>query len=153
MTAVADSRLRVPALCGPLSLTLQAQPLIPSGRTTDMTDWRAVGIGFLVSIIAGLLAFLLPVIGHIGAGLIGGFAAGYVAGGNVWNGLWHGLLAGAIGGVVALLFGGLVTVVGGVGAGPIGGLAGLSVLVLGLLIAFVLALDSAIGGAVGSLLS
>ena len=50
-----------------------------------MTDWRAVGIGFLVSVVAGIVAFVLPVIGHVGAGLLGGFAAGYVAGGGIWS--------------------------------------------------------------------
>jgi len=37
-----------------------------------MTDWRAVGYGFIVMLIAGLLATFAPIVGHIGAGLIRG---------------------------------------------------------------------------------
>ena len=37
-----------------------------------MTDWRAVGIGFLVHVLLGLIGFALPGIGHLAAGLIGG---------------------------------------------------------------------------------
>jgi len=43
------------------------------------TDWRAVGNGFLGSIVTGVVAFLRPGIGHIGAGLIGGGVTGYLA--------------------------------------------------------------------------
>ncbi|WP_199242299.1 DUF5518 domain-containing protein, partial [Halorubrum sp. SD626R] len=48
-----------------------------------MTNWRAVGYGFVVMIVAGLLATFAPIVGHVGAGLIGGFVAGYVAGGGL----------------------------------------------------------------------
>ena len=48
-----------------------------------MTDWRAVGYGFVVMLIAGLLATFVPVVGHIGAGLLGGFVSGYLAGGGL----------------------------------------------------------------------
>lgn len=82
-----------------------------------MTDWRAVGYGFIVMLIAGLLATFAPIVGHIGAGLIGGFVAGYVAGGGLLSGTWHGLLAGSVSGIVVTLilaaFGGLVGLAGG----------------------------------------
>ena len=42
----------------------------------SMTDWRAVGYGFAVMLIAGLLATGAPGLGHAAAGLIGGFVAG-----------------------------------------------------------------------------
>jgi hypothetical protein len=119
-----------------------------------MTDWRAVGIGFLVSIVAGIVAFALPVVGHIGAGLIGGGVAGYLAESGIGSGAWHGLLAGAVGGIVlALLFGLGAGFLGSIAAGPGGGLLGAGVFVVGVIIAFVLAIDSAIGGAVGGLLA
>ena len=123
-----------------------------------MTDWRAVGIGFVVGVITGLIAFAVPLIGHIGAGLIGGFAAGYVACSDgrdgIGRGAWHGLLAGAIGGIVlAVVFAVLVLFVGVLAGGPAGVLGGASVFVGGVLIAFVLALDSAVGGAIGALVA
>lgn len=118
-----------------------------------MTDWRAVGIGFLVQLVLGVFAFAIPGLGHVGAGLIGGFVAGYLAGGGLLRGAWHGTLAGAIGGlVVAVLLAGLVTFVGSIGLGPLGALAGGGVFVLVAVTALLLAIDSAIGGAVGGLL-
>ena len=118
-----------------------------------MTDWRAVGYGFVVMLIAGLLASFAPVVGHVGAGLIGGFVAGYVAGGGLLSGAWHGLLAGSVSGVVVTLllaaFGGLV----GLAGGPVGSLlGGAGVLVVGLFLTFLFAVDSALAGAVGGVL-
>jgi len=120
-----------------------------------MTNWRAVGIGFVVLFVAGALATALPVIGHIGAGLLGGFAAGYVAGGGLTNGAWHGLLAGAIGGIaVAAVFALVVGVLGVAVGGPFGGAVGFGgVLFGGAAIALLLAIDSAIAGAIGALVA
>ncbi len=118
-----------------------------------MTDWSAVVWGFVTIVVGGLLATALPGVGHLAAGIVGGAVAGYLAGGGVLSGTWHGLLAGMLGGVVvAVLFGVLVTLVASVGLGPFGALAGGAVLVGGLAIAFVTAVDSALGGAVGGLL-
>jgi len=126
---------------------------IPRSATGRMTDWRAVGYGFVVMLIAGLLATFAPVVGHVGAGLIGGFVAGYVAGGGVLSGTWHGLLAGSVSGVVVTLilaaFGGLV----GLAGGPVGSLlGGAGVLVVGLFLTFLFAIDSALAGAIGGVL-
>ena len=107
-------------------------------------------LGFGAGIVVGLFAFALPVIGHVGAGLVAGVVAGVLAGGGVASGAWHGLLAGSLGGILlGLVFG----VVGAVAAGPIGGLIGGSgAFLVAVLIAFVFAIDSAIGGAVGGLI-
>lgn len=96
--------------------------LFPSRLRSCTTDWRAVGYGFVVMVIAGLLASFAPVIGHIGAGLIGGFVAGYVAGGG---------LVGLVGGPIGSLLGG----------------AGVSV--IGLFPTLLFAIDSALAGAIG----
>jgi len=120
-----------------------------------MTNWRAVGIGFVVLFVAGALATAIPVVGHIGAGLLGGFAAGYVAGGSFTNGAWHGLLAGAIGGIaVAAVFALVVGVFGVAAGGPFGGIVGFGgVLFGGAVIALLLAIDSALAGAIGALVA
>jgi hypothetical protein len=119
-----------------------------------MTDWRAVGWGFAVLVGGGLLATTLPGIGHAAAGLAGGFVAGYLAENGLVGGAYHGLLAGAIGGVVvAVLFGVAVGLVATVGLGPLGPLAGGAAALAGIVVAVVLALDSAVAGAVGGLVS
>jgi hypothetical protein len=119
-----------------------------------MTDWRAVGYGFVTIVVAGLFATLLPGIGHAFAGALGGFVAGYLAENGVVSGGWHGLLAGMVGGVVvAAFFAGIVTVVGTLGLGPLGALAGGAVFVAGVVIAFLLALDSALFGLLGGLVA
>jgi len=119
-----------------------------------MTNWRAVGIGFLALLVASVLGVALPLFGHAAAGLVGGFVAGVIAGGGLLRGAWHGLLAGAMAGavwtVVLAAVGGLLGVVT---ADPVvGAVGGAGVLVVGLLLSFVFALDSAVAGAVGGLL-
>ncbi|SFS13162.1 hypothetical protein SAMN05216559_4212 [Halomicrobium zhouii] len=120
-----------------------------------MTNWRAVLWGFVAGIVFGLLAFAIPVIGHVGAGLVAGGVAGYLAGGGLASGAWHGLLAGALDGIVlALLVSPVAALLGGLGGGPVGSLVGgLGVVVIGVLVAAVFAIDSAIGGAIGVLFS
>jgi hypothetical protein len=114
------------------------------------TQWRAVAVGFVVVLVVGAVGLTLPVVGQVGAGLVGGFAAGYLAGGGAGNGAWNGLLAGAISGVLltvaVALVGGLV----GLAAGPLGGLlGGAGVLIVGVVLTLLFAVDSAIAGAVG----
>jgi hypothetical protein len=79
------------------------------------TNWRAVGGGFLIAVVLGLVA---PGVGHVAGGFIAGLVAGYMTGG-VLSGVRHGLLAGATGGVVL----GVVLVVSAA-FGPVGGLLG-----------------------------
>jgi hypothetical protein len=121
-----------------------------------MTNWRAVGIGFVVLLVIGIFSPLIPVIGQIGAGLIGGFVAGYLAGGDLRRGAWHGLLAGSITGVVLTAIIAVVgsLIVAGPGMNPFGGfLGGTGLFAIGVALTLLFALDSAIGGAVGSFVS
>jgi hypothetical protein len=119
-----------------------------------MTNWRAVGIGFVIEIVIGIFAFALPGIGHAAAGLIGGFVAGWIAGGGLGNGAWHGLLAGSIGGIVIAVLVALgATLLGTLGTGPFGVFIGMGTFAVALGVAVILALDSAIAGAIGGLLA
>lgn len=119
-----------------------------------MTNWRAVFIGFVVELLVSLLAVAAPGIGHAAAGLIGGFVAGYVAGGSLGSGAWHGLLAGSLGGIVLAVIVALgVTVIGTAGAGPLGPILGGATFLIAIAIAVLFALDSAIGGLIGAVLS
>ncbi|WP_256393576.1 DUF5518 domain-containing protein [Natronoarchaeum rubrum] len=119
-----------------------------------MTNWRAAVVGFLVITVLGAVGIVVPGLGQLTAGLVGGFVAGYMAGGSLSSGAWHGLVAGSLGGIVAavvLWFG--LTVLGFVG-GPVGAAIGsLGGLVLALaVIAFsmIVALESAVAGAIGA---
>ncbi len=113
-----------------------------------MTNWRAVVVGFLVTVFAGLVGLVVPGIGQLFAGLLGGFVAGYMAGGGLVSGAWHGLLAGGFAGFLLALVIGL----GSLALGPIGAVVGGGVAVLVLALTFLLALDSALAGLVGGLL-
>ena len=119
-----------------------------------MTDWRAIGVGFLVGLTVAVVGLALPIIGQIGGGLVGGFIAGYLAGGGLGSGAWHGLPAGAFGGLLVAVFVFVgaaflgVTVTEPVNA-IVGG-AGLSLVVL--FLAALFALDSALAGAIGGAL-
>lgn len=115
-------------------------------------DMRAVGLGFVVSLLIGLIGGIaipgtdmaVPALGWGLAGIIAGAVAGYVAGGTVGNGAIHGGLATVIGALVLLvavsfvgvLFGGLV---------PAAGL-----LTIGVTVLVLYAIPGAIGGAIGS---
>lgn len=118
-----------------------------------MVNWRAVLVGFAVEFVLGVFAFGLPGIGHAAAGLAGGFVAGWMAGGGLGRGAWHGLLAGALGGVIVavliVLFGIVLTATGI----EIAGFLGLGVGLIALVAFLLLAIDSAIAGAVGGWLA
>lgn len=116
-----------------------------------MVRWMAVVSGFVVGLFVSVLGLALPVIGQIGGGLIGGFVAGWLAPGGFGSGAWHGLLAGAFGGI--LLAGFIVistTVLGVTGVvDPVAGLLGGGGLVAAVVfLSVLLAIDSAIGGAI-----
>jgi hypothetical protein len=120
-----------------------------------MVRWIAVIIGFMVGVLVGVVGLALPVIGQIGAGLIGGFVAGWLAAGGLVSGTWHGLLAGAFGGVLLAAFIVIITSVLGVSGviDPVSGLiGGGGTAVAVLFLAALLAIDSAIGGAIGGVL-
>lgn len=120
-----------------------------------MVRWLAVITGFVVGLLISVIGLVLPPFGQIGGGLIGGFVAGYLSGPGLGRGAWHGLLSGALGGLIIAMFVaigsallGLTGVVDPVGA--LFGGAGLATVAL--LLGFLLALDSAIGGAIGGAL-
>lgn len=119
-----------------------------------MVRWIAVIIGFMVGVLIGVVGLALPVIGQIGAGLIGGFVAGWLASGGLVSGTWHGLLAGAFGGVLLAAFIVISTTVLGVTGviDPVAGMIGGGTAVVVLFLAALLAIDSAIGGAIGGAL-
>jgi hypothetical protein len=128
-----------------------------AGLPTPMTNWRAVGYGFVVTFLVGVIGLAIPGLGQLTAGLIGGFVAGYLAAGGLLRGFWHGLLAGSIGGlVVGLLLWAAIAIVGLAG-GPVGAaagaLTGFGVFAIAALIAMVMALESAVAGAIGAVLN
>ncbi|ADJ15848.1 DUF5518 domain-containing protein [Halalkalicoccus jeotgali] len=115
-------------------------------------SWKAVLIGFAVTMALGLISGLI----YVGSdativvlywgtvGVLGGLAAGYVVGGTSGSGAFHGGLATVFGSVVVLvsaafttlLFGGIVPTFG--------------VLVFGALVLAFYAIPGMLGGAVGS---
>ena len=119
-----------------------------------MVDWRAVTAGFGVGLVISVLGLALPVIGQIGGGLIGGFVAGYLAGGGLGRGAAHGLLAGVLGGLILVIFVSVGTAVLGITINEaVGGLlGGAGLFVVGVFLAAIFALDSAIAGAIGGAL-
>ncbi len=122
--------------------------LSPLAVRGAMTNWRAVGIGFLVMVVVGLVGLAVPGIGQLFAGLVGGFVAGYIAGGGLLSGAWHGLLAGGFAGFLLALVVGLA----GLALGPVGAVVGGGLAVVILVGSVFLALDSAVAGLVGGLL-
>ena len=88
-----------------------------------MTNWRAVIIGFILTV------FVRAFFGHyefVGL-IIVGFIVGYIAHSGALGGMWNAAVAGAFGTIVsAILFIILVTVGTSV-AGPLGGLTGFTI--------------------------
>lgn len=115
-------------------------------------NMKAVALGFVVSLLIGLIGgavipgtdMAVPVLGWGLAGIIAGGVAGYVAGGTVGSGAIHGGLATVIGALVLLLVASFVGVLFG-GLIPAAGLLTVGVTILALY-----AIPGAIGGAIGS---
>lgn len=120
-------------------------------QTTMSINWRAVAIGFVVTVIVGLLSgftipltnMTLPALGWAVTGILGGVAAGYVAGNGVWNGAVHGALGTTIGAVIVI---GIMAVFGTL----LFGLVGMGLFLVPLLLLGLYAIPGAIGGAVGA---
>ncbi|WP_224267888.1 DUF5518 domain-containing protein [Haloprofundus salinisoli] len=117
-------------------------------------NWLAIVIGFVVTLLIGLLSgnaipltdLTLPVIGWGLTGVVGGLAAGYVAGHGMGNGAVNGLVATTIG---AILVYAVLTILGTV----LFGFAGLSFALVALLFLGLYAIPGAVGGAVGAMLN
>jgi hypothetical protein len=118
-----------------------------------MTNWRAVGVGFIIELSLGVVGLLVPGVGQLVAGLVGGFVAGYIGSMMIRSGLWHGLLAGSLGGFLLAIPVGLLVAVASIGidlTNQFGGLiAGVGTAVVVVLVATILGANSAIGGAIG----
>lgn len=87
--------------------------------------------------------------------MIGGFVAGWLAAGGLGSGAWHGLLAGALGGILLAGFVVISTTVLGVTGviDPVTGLLGGGGIAAAVVfLAALLAVDSAIGGAIAGAL-
>ncbi len=116
-------------------------------------NWRAVGIGFVVTLVIGLIGgftvsmtdLTIPIIGWGLTGLVGGAAAGYVAGHGVDNGIVNGILGTTIGAIVVL---GALLIAGTL----LFGLVGLSVFLVPILLLGLYAIPGAVGGAIGAML-
>lgn len=122
----------------------------PLGVSGDMTDWRSVGIGFVLQVVFGIVAFAFPGIGTIIAGFLAGVISGYITRRGTTSGAWHALLSGALGGVVVAILAGIaLSVVGLTFNSLIALVGGGGVLIVGVLISVLTAIPSAIGGAVG----
>lgn len=88
-------------------------------------NWRAVGYGFLATVILGVLSgaaipytdFTMPTVSYGLTGLIGGAIAGYMTIGAAGDGALNGILATIIGGLVVL---GVLSVIGTLVAGLLG---------------------------------
>ncbi|ELZ27424.1 hypothetical protein C475_05880 [Halosimplex carlsbadense 2-9-1] len=122
-----------------------------------VTNWRAVGIGFLTIIVLGIVgAFVGPlaVFGTALGAVVGGFLAGYVAHTGTVDGAWNGFLAGTIGAIAVIAaltaLGLAVSVVelslGGVFATVSVALAALVLVALG-------AIPATLGGAIGGMMN
>ena len=120
-----------------------------------MTKWRAVIIGFILSVIVQSFSAHYDFIGL----LIIGFITGYIAHDGALGGLWNAALAGALGTIVCAILFILTTTIGGSFMGVFGGLTGfttssivsiLAIIEELLYYAIVMGITGAIGGAIAS---
>jgi Family of unknown function (DUF5518) len=115
-------------------------------------DWKAVLIGFAVTLALGLISGLIyvgsdatVVVLYWGTvGVLGGLAAGYVVGGTVGSGALHGGIATVFGSLLVLVSAAFTTLLFA------GIIPTLGVLVFGVLLLAFYAIPGALGGAVGS---
>lgn len=119
-----------------------------------MTNWYAVVVGFVTWLVVGAIGLSVPPFGQLTAGLLAGFLAGYMAGGGLGRGACHGLLAGSLGGIVfAVILGLGLSVLGAPGLGPLAPLLGGGALLVGIVLALLFGLESALAGALGGWLA
>ena len=120
-----------------------------------MTKWRAVIIGFILSVIVQSFFAHYDFIGL----LIIGFITGYIAHDGALGGLWNAALAGALGTIVCAILFILTTTIGGSFMGVLGGLSGFTISGVASLIevvkdliyyAIVMGITGAVGGAISS---
>ena len=120
-----------------------------------MTKWKAVIIGFILSVMVQSFFSQYEFIGL----LVVGFITGYIAHSGALGGLWNAAVAGALGTIIsaalfilAATFGGsLFGIFGGLTGFTLSGISGLTA-VIGELIyyAIVMGITGAVGGAIAS---
>ena len=120
-----------------------------------MTKWKAVIIGFILSVLVKSFFAHYDFIGL----LIVGFITGYIAHDGALGGLWNAALAGALGTTICSILFIISTTIGGSFMGAFGGLTGFTTsgivsifAIINELIyyAIVMGITGAIGGAVSS---
>jgi hypothetical protein len=79
-----------------------------------MINWKAIGLGFIVTLVVALIGLYVPFLSLPIAPLIGGIVAGYLVGGSYRNGIINGGLSAGIGGFIyalatVLLLGGTIS--------------------------------------------
>ncbi|WP_245634156.1 DUF5518 domain-containing protein [Halalkalicoccus paucihalophilus] len=116
-----------------------------------MTDWRSVGIGFVLQVVFGIIAFAFLGVGTAIAGFLAGLVSAYLTNHDARDGAWHSLLSGALGGIIiATIAGVAISLLGfALGSSELGALFGGSVVTIGIVIAFLTAIPSSVGGAIG----
>ena len=88
-----------------------------------MTRWRAVIVGFMLTVI--VRAFFAPY--EFAGLLIVGFIVGYIAHSGILGGMWNAAVAGAFGTIVTSILFIILVTVGGSMTGVLGGLTGFTV--------------------------
>ena len=77
-----------------------------------MVNWKAIGLGFIITIILAYLGNYLPFLGMPFAPILGGIFAGYVVGGSYKNGAIYGGFSASIAGFIYTL---LIILYSGIG--------------------------------------
>lgn len=120
-----------------------------------MTKWKAVIIGFLLTVIVRSFFSQYEFIGL----LIAGFITGYIAHSGAFDGLWNAAVAGAFGTIVCAVLFILIATFGGSLFGIFGGLTGFTISGISSLVAvisqliyyvIVMGITGAVGGAIAS---
>lgn len=116
-----------------------------------MTDWRSVGIGFVLQVVFGIIAFAFLGVGTAIAGFLAGLISAYLTNPDARAGAWHSLLSGALGGIIIATIAGIaISLLGfALGSSELGALFGGSVVAIGVVVAFLTAIPSSVGGAIG----
>ncbi len=120
-----------------------------------MTKWKAVIIGFILTVIVKSFFAHYEFAGL----LIAGFITGYIAHSGVLSGLWNAAVAGAFGTIVCAVLFIIIATFGGSLFGIFGGLTGFTISGISSLVAIlynliyyaiVMGITGAVGGAIAS---
>lgn len=120
-----------------------------------MTKWKAVIIGFILSVMVNSFFAHYEFIGL----LVVGFITGYIAHDGIFGGMWNAAVAGSLGTIISAVLFIISATVGGSFLGLFGGLSGFTVSGISSLFAviseliyyaIVMGITGAIGGAIAS---